>query len=98
MKGFKQGAQTGAGVASHGAAMGFKHGGQVKKMGDGTMKVKKTGNPSDTGVQPARKGRNQAEIEAGGTKRMLPGYGKGGKAMKKGGKKRAGKATRRGNK
>jgi len=40
----------------------------------------------DDGVQPARKGRNQQEVEAGGTKRMTPGYKKGGyvKCMKGG--------------
>jgi hypothetical protein len=32
----------------------------------------------DHGVQPARRGRNQAEIEAGGTKRLKPGLKKGG--------------------
>ncbi len=56
----------------HGGKMGFKHGGAVKQP---TM---------DTGVQPARRGRNQAEIEAGGTKRMLPGLKKGGRVKKKG--------------
>jgi len=80
MKGFKQGAQVGEGIVSHGETMGFKHGGQVKKMGGGTMKTKVTGNPSDTGVQPAKPdGDNEMEKEAGGTGRLKPGYKRGGK-------------------
>ncbi len=70
-----------------GMTLGFQRGGQVKKMGMPT-----TRGPQDTmdhGVQPARKGRNEAEIEAGGTKRMLPGYEKGGK-VKTGKAKKAG--------
>jgi hypothetical protein len=84
MKGFKQGAQCGTGVASHGEAMGFKKGGRVK--------VK------DTGNMPAKPdGDSQQEKEAGGRPKVRPGYKKGGKAMKKGGK-RAGKAVKRGKK
>lgn len=64
-----------------GLEMGFKRGGQVKKMGMPTTRGPQ--DTMDTGTQPARRGRNQAEIEAGGTKRMLPGYKKGGKAVKK---------------
>ena len=68
-----------------GLEMGFKRGGQVKKMGMPTTRgPQKT---MDTGNQPARKGRNQAEIEAGGTKKMKPGYAAGGaigKAVKAG--------------
>ena len=92
MKGFKQGAQCGTGVAAHGKAMGFAKGGQVKNTsGEFVMKTSKM-DSMDTGVQPARKGRNQAEIEAGGTGRLLPGYKEGGKVkgytqkMMKGGK------------
>jgi len=87
MKGFKQGAQTG-GLESHGKAMGFKKGGQVKgknTSGEFVMKTKKQATMDD-GVQPARRGRNQQEVDAGGTKRMTPGYKKGGyvKCMKGG--------------
>lgn len=63
-----------------GMQMGFMRGGQVKKMGMPTSRgPQKT---MDTGNQPARKGRNQAEIEAGGTKRLKPGYKKGGGVYK----------------
>lgn len=86
-----------------GLEMGFKRGGQVKKMGMPTTRgPQKT---MDTGNQPARKGRNQAEIEAGGTKKMKPGYAAGGiaKAAKAGvhavcskaGYKKAGSSTKR---
>ena len=46
-----------------GAKMGFARGGQVK----------------DTGLMPASKGDSQQEIEAGGRKKLKPGYKKGGK-------------------
>lgn len=95
MEGFKQGAQPGAGVVGHGEAMGFKKGGQVKNTsGEFVMKTKGM-DDMDHGVQPARKGRNQQEVEAGGTKRMTPGFKEGGyvacrhggrAAYKKGGK------------
>jgi hypothetical protein len=86
MEGFKKGAQPGVGVESHGEAMGFAKGGQVNTSGEFVMKTSKQ-DAMDHGVQPARKGRNQAEIEAGGTKRMLAGFKKGGYVeMKKGGK------------
>lgn len=55
-----------------GEKMGFAKGGQVKKM-----------DSMDHGVQPARKGRNQQEVEAGGTPKLKPGFKKGGKAKKK---------------
>jgi len=64
-----------------GDGLGFKRGGQVKAMGSPMVTSKQ--DTMDTGTQPARRGRNQAEIEAGGTKRMLPGYSKGGKAKGK---------------
>lgn len=59
-----------------GLELGFKRGGQVKKMGMPTTRGPQA--TMDHGVQPARKGRNQAEIEAGGTKRLKPGYKEGG--------------------
>lgn len=85
MKGFKQGAQTGAGVEAHGKAMGFAKGGQVKgknTSGEFVMKTKKM-DSMDDGVQPAKEGANQQMKEAGGTGRLRPGYKKGGKARKK---------------
>lgn len=97
MEGFKKGAQPGAGVVSHGESMGFAHGGQVKQ-NPGSPQFRQTTKGMDSmddGVQPARKGRNQQEVEAGGTKRMTPGYKEGGyvkcshggrAAYKKGGK------------
>ena len=64
-------------LIKHGGKMGFMHGGQVKASPQFKEKRGKQ-KTMDTGVQPARRGRNQAEIEAGGTKRMLPGLKKGG--------------------
>ncbi len=63
-----------------GGKMGYAYGGQVKPS-DTSAEFKQTRgkmNSMDTGVQPARKGRNQQEVEAGGTKRLKPGYGHGG--------------------
>ncbi len=74
-----------------GAKMGYKYGGQVKKYGasgDTSDEFKmKTGKQKtmDHGNQPARRGRNQAEIEAGGTKRLKPGLHKGGRVDSGGG-------------
>ena len=92
MKGFKTGAQTGQGVESHGKAMGFAKGGQVKNTsGEFVMKTEKM-NSMDHGVQPAKKGVTAQEQEAGGTGRLRPGYKEGGavkgytQKMMKGGK------------
>jgi hypothetical protein len=60
-----------------GDRLGFMRGGQVKASPDFRMKTGKQ-KTMDTGNQPARKGRNQTEIEAGGTKKMKPGYAVGG--------------------
>ena len=63
-----------------GAKMGYAYGGQVKPSNTSSQ-FKMTKGKQDTmdhGVQPARRGRNQAEIEAGGTKRLKPGLAKGG--------------------
>lgn len=85
MEGFKKGAQVHSGLLKVGRALGFAKGGKVTS-GEFVMKTSKQ-DAMDHGVQPARKGRNQAEIEAGGTKKMLAGYKKGGYVeMKKGGK------------
>lgn len=94
MEGFKKGAQPGAGVVGHGEAMGFRKGGQVKSSPQFRQTTKGM-DDMDHGVQPARKGRNEQEVEAGGTKRMTPGFKEGGyvkckkggmTAYKKGGK------------
>ena len=88
-----------------GLEMGFKRGGQVKASPDFLMKTKKQAT-MDHGNMPARKGCNTAEIEAGGTKKMKPGYAAGGaigKAVKAGvhqvcskaGYKKSGSSTKR---
>ncbi len=67
-----------------GAKMGYAYGGRVhtsNTSGEFDMKRAKQ-DPMDHGNQPARRGRNQAEIEAGGTKRLKPGLKKGGYAKK----------------
>ncbi len=67
-----------------GAKMGYAYGGQVKgygKSGNTSAEFKMKKGKQDTmdhGVQPAQKGRNQAEIEAGGNKRLKAGYKHGG--------------------
>ena len=75
--------------------MGYAYGGQVKPSNTSSQ-FKMTKGKQDTmdhGVQPARRGRNQAEIEAGGTKRLKPGLAKGGVC-----KVRMAKGTTRANK
>ncbi len=63
-----------------GAKMGYAYGGQVKPSNTSSEFKQTRGKQDtmDTGNQPARRGRNQAEIEAGGTKRLKPGLKKGG--------------------
>lgn len=63
-----------------GAKMGYAYGGQVKQSNTSSEFVAKRGKQDtmDHGVQPARKGRTQQEVEAGGTKRLKPGFNKGG--------------------
>ena len=79
MEGFKKGAQAGAGVVAHGEAMGFKKGGYVKQSPQFLMKTKSTGNPSDKGVQPAKKeGYSQQDKEAGGTPKLRRRFKEGG--------------------
>ncbi len=61
-----------------GAKMGYAYGGQVK---DTSAEFKQTRGKQatmDHGVQPAQKGNNEAEVEAGGNKRLKAGYGHGG--------------------
>jgi hypothetical protein len=57
---------------TQGKKLGFAKGGYVAKPMD----------PMDSGVMPAHKGRTQQEIEAGGSKRMKPGFADGGKVTK----------------
>ena len=63
-----------------GGKMGYAYGGQVKPSNTSAQfKMTKGKQDSmDHGVQPARKGRNEAEVEAGGNKRLKAGYRKGG--------------------
>jgi hypothetical protein len=63
-----------------GGKMGYAYGGQVKPSNTSSEFVQTRGKQKtmDYGNQPARRGRNQAEIEAGGTKRLKPGLKKGG--------------------
>lgn len=71
-------------LRKHGAEMGYSYGGTVKKT-SADFKLKRGPQKTmDHGNQPARRGRNQAEIEAGGTKRLKPGLKKGGKVKIKG--------------
>lgn len=72
------------GSAGAQSVRGYQRGGKVghrynKESPQFRMKTGKM-DPMDHGVQPARRGRNQAEIEAGGTKRLLPGFKHGGQA------------------
>jgi len=71
-------------LLKHGKTMGFKQGGQVKDTSSEFLGKKGPMKSMDDGVQPARRGRTQQEIEAGGTKRLQPGLAQGGKAKKKG--------------
>ena len=61
-----------------GGKMGYAYGGQVKNTSAQFKQTRGKQDTMDHGVQPARRGRNQAEIEAGGTKRLKPGMQAGG--------------------
>lgn len=63
-----------------GSKMGYAYGGQVKPSNTSAEFKQKRGkqNTMDHGVQPAQTGRNQAEVEAGGNKRLKAGYKHGG--------------------
>lgn len=65
-------------LKSEGEKMGYAYGGTVKKTSAQFKMKKGKMNSMDHGVQPAQKGRNQQEVEAGGNKRLKPGYKKGG--------------------
>ncbi len=62
-----------------GKKMGYAYGGQVKDTSGEFVAKRGKQDTMDTGVQPARRGRTQQEIEAGGTKRLKPGLKKGGR-------------------
>ena len=68
-------------LKSHGKEMGYKYGGYaVAKDTSSEFRAKRgKQDPMDHGVQPARRGRTQQEIEAGGTKRLKPGLKHGGR-------------------
>ncbi len=74
----KRGGSVHDNLKREGGKMGYAYGGQVKDT-SGEFKEKRGKMDSmDTGNQPARKGRNQQEVEAGGTKKLKPGYMHGG--------------------
>ncbi len=79
-----------------GGKMGYAQGGQVKDTSGEFVEKRGKQDTMDHGVQPARRGRNQAEIEAGGTKRLKPGMQAGGAvALSKGAKKAISAQVRR---
>jgi len=61
-----------------GSKMGYAYGGQVKDTSGEFVAKRGKQKTMDHGVQPAQTGRNQAENEAGGNKRLKAGYMKGG--------------------
>lgn len=75
-------------LKKEGGKMGYAYGGQVKPSNTSAQFKMKKGKQDtmDHGVQPAQTGINQAEVEAGGNKRLKAGYRKGGviKGPKKG--------------
>lgn len=82
MRGFKEGGEVSMHdkLKAEGAKMGYAYGGRVKGMNTSAQFKQTRGKQAtmDHGVQPAQKGRNQQEVEAGGNKRLKPGYKKGG--------------------
>lgn len=81
-----------------GERLGFKRGGQVKKGKDTSgefVQKKHKQDPMDHGVQPARKGRSQQEIEAGGTPKLKPKFKRGGRSAPKGAEKMAKKGIKK---
>lgn len=74
-----------AGFTKSTPVQNFAKGGKVKYNPSSPqfrMKTKSTGNPSDTGIQPARKGRSQQDVEAGGNPPLKPRFAKGGRVKK----------------
>jgi len=70
-------------LTREGEKMGFAYGGQVKNTSSEFVAKRGKQKTMDHGVQPAQEGRNQQEVEAGGNKRLKPGYKKGGTIKKK---------------
>jgi len=62
----------------HGGKMGYAYGGSVKNTSGEFVAKRGKQDTMDHGVQPAQTGRNQAEVEAGGNKRLKAGYNEGG--------------------
>lgn len=77
-----------------GGKMGYAYGGQVKNTSAQFKQTRGKQATMDHGVQPAQTGRNQAEVEAGGNKRLKAGYKHGGGVRKV----RMAKGTTRANK
>lgn len=69
------------GSAGKNTVKGYMRGGRVKAPKTAFAE----GGSVDSGVMPPNRGRNQAEIEAGGTKALKPGYKKGGMKKARGG-------------
>ncbi len=85
MKGFKSTSEHFGSQYAAGGRIGFYGGGKVYKDRNTSsefVQTKGKQDSMDSGVQPKRKGRNQAEIEAGGVKKLKPKYAKGGKTKK----------------
>ena len=61
-----------------GGKMGYAYGGQVKDTSGEFKEKRGKQDTMDHGVQPAQKGNNEAEVEAGGNKRLKAGYMHGG--------------------
>jgi hypothetical protein len=61
-----------------GGKMGYMRGGRVKDTSSEFVQKAKPMASMDEGVQPARKGRTQSDVEAGGTKRLKPRLARGG--------------------
>jgi hypothetical protein len=65
-------------LKKQGAKMGYAYGGSVKNTSAEFKQKRAKQKTMDHGVQPAQKGRNEAEVEAGGNKRLKAGYKEGG--------------------
>jgi hypothetical protein len=65
-------------LKAEGAKMGYAYGGQVKDTSGEFVAKRGKQDTMDHGVQPAQKGNNEAEVEAGGNKRLKAGYMHGG--------------------
>jgi hypothetical protein len=69
---------------NEGGKMGYMRGGQVKNTSSEFVQKAGPQASMDEGVQPARRGRTQADVEAGGTKRLKPRLSHGGKVKRHG--------------